>query len=222
LPKTGVPETVLLADDFNDNSLDTLKWVANNLFSGFVDSAVLVSERNQRLEVGPLQQGVSGSHYNGIRSAGRFNFTGAYSLIQVLQPAATSTAADAMFTIGSDANNYYRIFVEAGNWIAQEKVNGVKSTLITVPYDATNYKYWRIRHDLSSSSVVFESRPDSGIGPVVWTQRYSKPWSASVALSAIQFELKGGTWQLESNVPGTIIFDNFRAAKPGVNVSDAP
>jgi hypothetical protein len=28
------------------------------------------------------------------------------------------------------------------------------------------------------------------------------------------FEIKGGTWQIESNAPGKAIFDNFRAAVP--------
>jgi hypothetical protein len=28
------------------------------------------------------------------------------------------------------------------------------------------------------------------------------------------FELKGGTWKIEPNNPGTVVFDNFRAAKP--------
>ena len=33
-----VTETVLLADDFNDNTLNTTKWTASNLFSGFTDA----------------------------------------------------------------------------------------------------------------------------------------------------------------------------------------
>jgi hypothetical protein len=28
------------------------------------------------------------------------------------------------------------------------------------------------------------------------------------------FELKAGTWQPESVAPGTVVFDNFRAARP--------
>ena len=60
-------ETELLADDFNDASLNTSKWLANNLFSGFTDPTVAVSE-TQALNVGPLKQNTDGSHYNGIRS----------------------------------------------------------------------------------------------------------------------------------------------------------
>jgi hypothetical protein len=49
--------------------------------------------------------------------------------------------------------------------------------------------------------------------PGVWTQKYSEAWSSTVNLGIVQFELKGGTWQVEGNVPGTVIFDNFKAAR---------
>jgi len=28
------------------------------------------------------------------------------------------------------------------------------------------------------------------------------------------FEIKAGTWRVEGSNPGTVIFDNFKAAKP--------
>ena len=86
---TPPPETIILEDNFNDNLLDQSKWAVNSLYSGFTDAAVPSSETNQRYQVGGLVQGQSGSHYNGIRSASAFNFTGAYSyveLVQVLRP----------------------------------------------------------------------------------------------------------------------------------------
>ncbi|HJQ71510.1 MAG TPA: IPT/TIG domain-containing protein [Blastocatellia bacterium] len=207
-------ETVLLADDFNDNSLDGAKWVAGNLYSGFTDTSVAAVERNQRFEIGPLRQGISGSHYNGIKSASLFNFTGAYCYVQLVQPSAANTTADAMFTLGNSVDNYYRIFVEAGSLIVQERVNGVKATLLTIAYDPASHRFWRIRHDSSTGSVIFETAPDNAGAPGAWTQRFSKPWASSVNLGAIQFELKGGTWQVEANAPGTVIFDNLRAARP--------
>src|SRR5204863_7465055 len=50
-----------LADDFNDNSLDTAKWDPNNLFSGFTDTSLPIAETNQRLEIGPLLQNTGSS-----------------------------------------------------------------------------------------------------------------------------------------------------------------
>ncbi|MGA9768285.1 MAG: alkaline phosphatase family protein, partial [Blastocatellia bacterium] len=59
-------ETVLLADDFNDNALNSIKWAISNLFSGFTDAGLPTLETNQRLEIGPMLQQAGGSHYNGL------------------------------------------------------------------------------------------------------------------------------------------------------------
>src|SRR5205085_1054377 len=111
------PETVLLADDFNDNSLDPAKWDANNLFSGFTSSGVPVNETNQRLEIGPLLANTAGSNYRGIRSVNTYNFTNGYSYVDLIQAPSSTSSADAMFTIGSDVNNFYRLYVNGGNLI---------------------------------------------------------------------------------------------------------
>ncbi len=208
-------ETVLLADDFNNNTLDTTKWIANNVFSGFTDSTVAVSETNQQLQIGPLKQNLGGSHYNGIRSASTYNFSGGYAYVEIVQVAPSTTGADAMFTIGKDANNYYRIFVEAGNFICQKRVGGTKTDLFTAAFDPVNHKFWRIRHDLITGNIIFETASGSGGIPGTWTQRASQAWNtASVPLSSMLLELKAGTWKAEATAPGTVIFDNFKAAKP--------
>lgn len=212
--QSGGGETVLLADDFNDNSLDTTKW-STNLYSGFTDTSLPIAEINSRFEIGPLQQNASGSHYAGLRSVTAFNFTNAYCYVQVVQAAASSTAADAMLTVGVDVNGYYRIYVEGGSIIFQKRVNGSKATLLTATYNPTNDKYWRIRHDSSSGNLVFETAPDNAGSPGTWTSRFSEAWNTSaIPLTSILLEIKGGTWQPESNAPGKVIFDSFRAAKP--------
>jgi hypothetical protein len=208
-------ETVLLADDFNDNSMNSAKWVSNNLFSGFTDSSVAVGEKNQRLEIGGLKQSTSGSHYNGIRSAAMYNFTGAYAFVEIVQPAPATTAADAMLTIGKDANNYYRIYVEAGNLICQKRINGAKMDLLTLPFDAVNHRFLRIRHDAATGNVIFETATGNPGEPGSWEQRASQSWNtAAVPIASVMFELKAGTWQAEATAPGTVVFDTFKAAKP--------
>ena len=207
-------ETVLLADDFNNASLDTTKWTANNLWSGFTDASVAVQETTA-LQVGPLKQNVDGSHYNGIKSATSFNFTGSYAYVQVVQGPNSATAADAFFTIGQNVDNCYRMYVESGNLIIQSKIGGAKATLATIAYNPTNHAFWRIRHDSATGLVVFETAPSNAGAPGTWVQVYSQAWNTSaIPLSSVNFELKGGTWRIETNNPGTVIFDNFRAAKP--------
>jgi hypothetical protein len=205
-------ETILLADDFNDNSLDLAKWSPNNLFSGFTDAAVPAREISQALHVGSLFAGQANSHYNGLRSANTYNFAGAYSYVELVQAPVSTTKADAMFTIGRDADNYYRIYVEEGIFICQAKIGGAKRTLFSSAYSSAVHRYWRIRHDQATGNVVFETSGDLAGS---WLVRYSEQWNAaSVPLTAVVFEIKAGTWQPESVSPGTVIFDNFKLARP--------
>jgi acid phosphatase len=207
-------ETVLLADDFNDGSLNTSKWQPNNLFSGFTDPTVAISE-TVTLAIGPLKQNTDGSHYNGIRSTAAFDFTGGYAYVQLVQAPNALTAADAFYTLGLNVDNCYRMYVESGNLIMQKKIGGAKSTMLTVTFNATNHAFWRIRHDAISGQIVFETAPSNAGAPGAWTQLYAEAWNTgAVPLSSVLFELKGGTWRIEGSNPGTVIFDNFKAAKP--------
>jgi hypothetical protein len=44
---------------------------------------------------------------------------------------------------------------------------------------------------------------------------YAEAWNTSaIPLSSVIFELKAGTWRIEGINPGTVTFDNFKAAKP--------
>jgi hypothetical protein len=205
-------ETVLLADDFNDGVIDNGKWTANNLFSGFTDPAVALQETTS-FGIGPLIES-GGSHYNGIRSAGGFNFTGSYAYVQLVQAPNASTAADAFYTIGLNVDNCYRIYVEAGTLIVQSKLGGAKTTHLSVAYNPADHAFWRIRHDAVSGQVIFEAAPADGDAPGAWVELTAQAWNTSaIPLTSVIFELKGGTWRNESN-PGTVIFDNFRAARP--------
>ena len=206
-------ETVLLADDFNDSAIDGSKWIANNLFSGFTDASVPLLETTQ-FNIGPLKSGTGGSHYNGIKSATGFNFTGSYAYVQLVQGPDPTTAADGFFTIGLNVDNCYRMYVESGDLIVQSKIFGAKQTLLTVAYNSTNHAFWRMRHDAASGQIVFEAAPANGNAPGTWVQLAATSWNtAAVPLTGVSFELKGGTWRSEAN-PGTVVFDNFKAAKP--------
>jgi hypothetical protein len=207
-------ETILLADDFNDASLNSSKWLPNNLFSGFTDSTVAVNETTT-LVIGPLKQNTDGSHYNGIRSISSFDFTGAYAYAQIVQAPNALTAADAFYTIGLNVDNCYRMYLESGNLIVQKKIGGAKTTMLTVTFNSTNHAFWRIRHDAISGQVVFETAPSNAGTPGAWTMLYAEAWNtAAVPLSSIIFELKAGTWRIEGANPGSVSFDNFKAAKP--------
>jgi hypothetical protein len=143
------------------------------------------------------------------------NFTGANAYVQLAQAPNALTAAAAFYTLGLNVDNCYRIYLESGNLILQKKIGGAKTTMLTVTFNATNHAFWRIRHDAISGQVVFETAPASGGAPGTWTQLYAEAWNtAAVPLTNVLFELKGGTWRLEATNPGSVAFDNFKAARP--------
>ena len=143
------------------------------------------------------------------------NISGSLTRKYPNQGPASSGKADAMFTIGQDPQNYYRIYVEEGVFICQSRIGGTKRNLFTSIYNPSTHRFWRIRHEKSSGRVVFETASDNPGLAASWVIRYSEPWdAASVPLSAVIFELKAGTWQPEPLAPGTVVFDNFRIARP--------
>ncbi|HUK89426.1 MAG TPA: endonuclease/exonuclease/phosphatase family protein [Blastocatellia bacterium] len=209
------PDSALLVDNFTASSVNQSQWVVGDLFSGFTDTALPVTQSGGQIHVGPLLKGVSGSNYNGIRSANQYNFTDGYCFVEVVQPAASNTTADATLVVGSENGNFYRFFIEGSELICGMKTGSSKINLATATYDATNDKFLRIRHDSNASAVIFETAPDAGLGwPGLWTQVHQEAWDSSITLNQIQFEIKAGTWQTESNAPGSVIFDNFTAAAP--------
>jgi hypothetical protein len=204
----------LLSDDYNDNTIDTVKWTATDLLSGFTDNSLPINETLQRLEIGPLLSGTSGSHYRGIRSVNTYNFTGGGCSVELVQPPAASTSAYAMFTIGPDVENFYRLYVSGSNLVGERKLNGTKTTLFTTTYNAQNHRFLRIRHDAVTNNMVMETAPSNGSGgPGTWVQQHVQSWSSGVQITTVIFELKGGTSVAEGSGPGKVIFDNFSAIK---------
>lgn len=206
----------IVSDNFNDNSIDTATWDPNNLFTGFMDTNVPVAETAKRLRIGPLLQNVNDFSYRGIRTVNTYNFDNAHAYVELVEAPAFDTNADAMFSVGSDINNYYRIYESAGNLIGLRKMSigrgGIETVLFSIPYDATNHRFLRIRND--AGNLHMETAPGTGGVPGTWTQQYSEVWEPLIDTSAIIFELKAGTSQVEANPPGRVSFDNFVAATP--------
>jgi hypothetical protein len=216
LTLTQAPATALVSDDFNDNSIDTSKWDPNNLFTSATDTNVAIAETSQQMEIGPLLQNVSGFSYRGISTVNTYNFTDSHAYVELVQAPASNTNADAIFTAGSDFNNQYRMYVSGGNLIGLRRQSAgrgaIEVTLFSISYNSTNHRFLRIRND--SGNLYMDTAPGSGGVPGTWTNQYSETWNSLIDNTAIIFELKAGTTQVEANAPGTVIWDNFDAATP--------
>lgn len=193
-------------DDFNDNVQDTLKWDQGvlNVPQSAYNTGVTVFERNNRLEITPIANTSVWSH-NGYVSAATYDFTGARASVQVPQ-VPTGGTAYAVFTVGIDSDNWYRITTSGGILRFQDTVAGVKNTG-SLTYNATQHQYWRIRHDTTSNTINFETSADG----ISWTTQ--RTITTNLSLTAMQFELDAGTFESVS-APGTAIFDNFHFERP--------
>ena len=205
----------IVSDDFNDNSIDTAKWTTN-LISCCLDTNVPLAETSQQLEIGPLLQNVNGYSHRGLSTVNTYNFDDTYAYVELVQAPASNTNAVAIFSVCSDLFLCYRIYETAGNLIGVRRTpigrGGVETVLFSISYDTTDHRFLRIRND--SGNLHMDTAPGTGGVPGTWTQQYSEVWNSSISTSAIIFELKGGTSQVEANSPGTVIFDNFVAATP--------
>jgi hypothetical protein len=210
---------VLLSDDFNSTTLDTAKWT-KALFSGTQDTTIPVTVDGASLVVGPLKSGVTGSHYNGIRSKSSFSFTGVSAEVELVEPAASSAPdAYAMFAVGK-SNFYYRWYV-AGTSLVAEKRASSKTTLATLTYSASSHRFLRIRHNAATGQVVFETAPDAGGAPGAWTTRFSQTWDAAIPLTGVMIELKGGTSSAQTN-PGPVRWDKVRVGTESASSPPPP
>jgi hypothetical protein len=81
-------------------------------------------------------------------------------------------------------------------------MTGIRSTS-SVTFNATQHRFWRIRHDQSTDSILFETSTNGQ----AWTVR--RTVARQLPITSLRAEISAGTWQAVG-APGTAIFDNFR------------
>ena len=129
----------------------------------------------------------------------------------VTRATSTSSNADTMFTLALDGANHYRIFEEANTLYFEKKISNAKTTVGSLPYDASSHAFWRIRRDDSHDTIIFETAAAIGNVPGIWSTRATV--SRELAVTGLYVELKAGTFQSETSL-GEAHFDNFRIAQP--------
>jgi hypothetical protein len=102
---------------------------------------------------------------------------------------------------------HYRVVLQRGVLTFEKKTNSVKTSVATLTYDSALHGHWALRHDPDQGDIVFET---SSTGSS-WTPRGRT--DATLSLTALKYELKAGTWEAETVTPGTVTFDNVRAAQ---------
>jgi hypothetical protein len=182
-----------LSDNFNDNARDAKKW--------FTVSApdVAVLEQNGRLEITPAS---TSTNYDGYWATTNIDLTDARISVEGVNIPTLPNYGSYLFL--SDGVNYL-LFGVGGvydNLVLQHSVGGVMTQAV-FNYDATRHRFWRIRHNRASDTIVFEASPDN----VTWTALRSVPRQFS--LTNLQTVLMVRQYAATSPT-GTSIFDNLR------------
>jgi hypothetical protein len=114
----------------------------------------------------------------------------------------TEGAADTIFAVGIDSNNWYGFVVENGKLYLQNKINGRKNSQ-TLRYDPASHRSWRLRHEASLNEILWETSADGTNWEVL---RRATP---EIPLEKLFVTLGAGTYTPEIE-PGLAAFDNFR------------
>lgn len=145
--------------------------------------------------------------YHYLVSTGDYDMTDSHFAVEFVQNlnvgsnGSLSTYFRALDSSG-DGSNYFEFEIAggpSGTVTFREKYNGSSDTT-TGTYDATNYRYLRLRE--ASGTIYWETSPNG----YSWTTRRSK--SALVSVSVADVLLSTGRWAAESS-PGNAIFDNL-------------
>ncbi|HEX8456366.1 MAG TPA: hypothetical protein VF656_03510 [Pyrinomonadaceae bacterium] len=200
-PTRTTKSTVVLSDYFSKKAVSAQKWKPGSLTAGssFTDEGIEIAEEDGKLQVKP-RAGVATRSYNGYVSASAWDMTAAHARVEVLQT--TAGTANTIFAVGIDSNNWYGFVIEGGKLYMQSKIGGKKNST-DIPYNATQHRFWRLRHEAMDNEILWETSTDGEN----WTvQRRLTP---QLSLTNLYIYLGAGTYLNESN-PGTAVFDNFR------------
>jgi hypothetical protein len=219
------------SDNFNTATRDATKWSIGTQTEpvNAFDPQVTSAQVNGRLVITPLTQAV-GMHYAGYVSANSFDMRNSKVSVELVQ--AATGGADSIFSIGSDANNFFRFLVHTSGvptslapkakgpdgivreldstgpqLIFQVNVNGV-ITSQSIDYSPVQHRFLRFRNEVPGpnqpfGAIVFEASPASDFSPV----SFQYAVALTKAVSPMTAELSAGTSNPTN--PGPTIFDNY-------------
>jgi hypothetical protein len=195
----------LFSDNFDDNSLDTVKW------SSASAGSATVAEQSARIELAMPASATSASLAR-IFGNDYFDLTGSGCVINVVQAYLVTTSADAFFEL-CQLKGFERLgfLIEAGTLYAQKRVANTNTNLANIAYNATTMAWLRIRE--SAGTSYWDYSTDS----VTWTNLFSV--ANPITVTSLNVRLSGACFQNETNA-GTYIIGSVNSPvilpKPGM------
>jgi hypothetical protein len=194
-----------LYDDFNDNSVDTAKW---NVYTNGVAS---IQETNgQVLITNPPSTVYS---FGGYTSLNTYDLTDGSVMIEVVNINPNVTGDTFFSTYNPNIADAVNMHVTSGQLFAVIQSSSGSTTTFSVPYDATNHRWWRIRHTSSPNKVWLETSPTGNSGS--WT---------NILNGAISFSVTAFVAEFSAGVSGSngstiySIFDNLNVLTSSTSI----
>jgi hypothetical protein len=184
----------LLVDNFNDDTIDTVKWTA---YAAPAPAAERIRETNGRIEIQPAS-GATG--YSGLGANAPVDLTGSQLVVELVQALPVRVAGEAYLTASKDGSNWINMAVWDGVIGVTRKVAGTLSHPCTLPYVPERHRWLRLREE--AGTTYWETSPDGDAWEVLYSQ--ANPF----ILTALMPDFGAGIWDPTPS-PGTAIFDNF-------------
>jgi hypothetical protein len=183
------------SDDFSAG-LDATKWTNSD--------TAYAQVRNQRLEISPP---ANAPYYVYVSAKNTVNLTNARAVVEVPQTTVVAYGPETSLSLVSGGDSL--IVVEGGgNFLFVQRVNGSDVLREYIPYNAAQQRFWGIRHDSATDSIIFESSSDG----TNWITQKTTP--RKIAITALTLNLTAGTYFAVAN-PGTAVFDNISVTATG-------
>ncbi len=198
--------TAAITDNFDDNSLDTAKWLTE-----LVGVGAAVTETSQRIE---LAIGASAStRQSTLRSVKSYNLVGSSLFGKVVAYPSSSAALSIYLFHTSDPgiDSLYLIWTN-GTWTATSMVGGTPTSVGTY----VGVDPW-VRITESSGTVHFWHAPDSGGAPGTWVEiGTGVATPAGAAAGTVGYRLLG-----QAGAPSAELaaFDNLNVTPVNVTIS---
>jgi hypothetical protein len=197
--RTIMAKAHTLVDNFNDDSIDAVKW---NAYGTPGPTAERIREVNGRVEIRPAS-GESG--YSGYQSQATYDLTRSHVAVEVVR---------ALSTTAAQAGTFLRAYIDGNNRVELGISGGLISPLYVVagtytyfdhrPYDPQRHRWLGLRE---RDGITYWETSADGCGWVVLASRTSP-----MNLTAVKLTFLSGYYQPVS-APGMAIFDNFNTGE---------
>jgi hypothetical protein len=188
----------LLVDDFTDG-VQSPAWAGS-----FVLGSATKAETGGQAQL-TLPSSTAGTHQAYYRTSGAYDFTAGGCFIVIGTMVSTAVAASMYFDCYVDASNILRWSQTSGTLVAQTITAGVTTGVYSVAWNASTYKYLRIRE--SGGNILF----DSSSNGTSWTNRHT---TAGLPFAVTSLYVQFGVAGLNIASPGSLRIDDVNPTLP--------